>query len=75
MLLLLSGTNEVTLEDKNVINLKLIECLLVLNLSIFENKSKYTLQTSKYKLFYLIMKVLILYRSLLVNILAYSMFN
>lgn len=35
-----SGINEVTLEDKNVINLKLIECLLVLNLSIFENKSK-----------------------------------
>lgn len=33
--------NEVTIEDKNVINLKLIECLLVLNLSIFENKSKY----------------------------------
>lgn len=32
---------EVTLEDKNIINLKLIECLLVLNLSIFENKSKY----------------------------------
>ncbi|VVC33396.1 Hypothetical protein CINCED_3A019913 [Cinara cedri] len=32
------GINKVTLEDKNVVNLKLIECLLVLNLSIFENK-------------------------------------
>ncbi|XP_060836143.1 lysosomal-trafficking regulator isoform X2 [Rhopalosiphum padi] len=32
------GMNVVTIEDKNVINLKLIECLLVLNLSIFEDK-------------------------------------
>jgi hypothetical protein len=40
------GIDEITLEDKNVINLKLIECLLVLNLSIFENKSKYSLQVS-----------------------------
>lgn len=39
-MLLFSGMNVVTIEDKNVINLKLIECLLVLNLSIFEDKSK-----------------------------------
>jgi len=39
-MILFSDVNVVTLEDKNVINLKLIECLLVLNLSIFEDKSK-----------------------------------
>ncbi|XP_050540589.1 lysosomal-trafficking regulator isoform X2 [Daktulosphaira vitifoliae] len=36
--IIVEGKNEVAIEDKNVVNLKLIECLLVLNLSIFENK-------------------------------------